>query len=185
MYDTFSSPNAQLQHNPSDQASVLLDFSRPPLINFAAQPSAPTPNNSNWIVSAETESWSTSLSTRLTDFFSERKTSVDWLHQPATYDVLLLLMGLPLSLWGSYRLGNLFVAGRNLPAVINTAIYIYSFFVTANIFRALFSYSRWIFPKIEVESPKATALRHRFIWSAIVLGVLGSAVWDGIKYLAN
>ncbi|MCI0557731.1 MAG: hypothetical protein MN733_04495, partial [Nitrososphaera sp.] len=185
LYDTSFSPNAQLQYRPSDRASVLLDFSRPPLINFAAQPSAPTPNNSNWLVSAETESWSTSLSTRLSDFFSERKTLVDWLHRSATYDLLLLVAGFPFSLWGAYRLGNLIIAGKSLSSVLNTAVYVYAFFVSANVFRALFSYSRWVFPKIELESPKSPALRHRALWYALVIGVLVSALLDAIKSLTG
>lgn len=185
LYDTSFSPNAQLQYRPSDRASVLLDFSRPPLINFAAQPSAPTPNNSNWLVSAETESWSTSLSTRLSDFFSERKTLVDWLHRPATYDLLLLVAGFPLSLWGAYRVGDLIIVGKSLPFVLNTAVYVYAFFVSANVFRALFSYSRWVFPKIELESSKSPALRHRALWYTLVIGVLVSALWDAIKYLTG
>jgi hypothetical protein len=74
LYDTSFSPNAQLNHTPTDRVSVLLDFSRPPLFNLGAFASAPTPNESNWFVSAGTESWFTSLCSRLQEFFSQRST---------------------------------------------------------------------------------------------------------------
>lgn len=185
LFDTAVSPKAQLNHNPPDQASVLLDFSRPPLINFANTPSEPTPNNSNWTVSGETESWSTSLSSRLAEFFSERATPTDWLHRTATYDLLLLLGGLPLSLWGAFRLGSTITGNRNIPTALTIGIYVYAFFLCANVFRALFSYSRWVFPKLELESPKSSVLKHRLFWSAVVLAVLGSAAWDAIKLAAG
>src|SRR5262249_55417799 len=70
LYDTSFSPNTQLQHTPTDRVSVFLDFSRPPLLNLGSFASAPTPNESNWLVSAATESWFTSLCTRLQEFFT-------------------------------------------------------------------------------------------------------------------
>jgi hypothetical protein len=53
---------------------TALDFSKPPLIDFTGQPSAPTLNNSNFFMSAETEAWSTSLRSRLSEFFAKRST---------------------------------------------------------------------------------------------------------------
>jgi hypothetical protein len=118
-YDTNFGPTAILKYTPSDRANVFLDFSQPRPVDMAAQPSAPTPNNSNFLVTAETESWSTSLTTRIRDFFAEKATHVGWLHASATYDALLMILGVPLALWGGYRLAELFIAGKNwLPPVI-------------------------------------------------------------------
>lgn len=182
-YDTGFTPNAVLKYTPLDRASVLLDFSRPALIDISASPSNPTPNNSNWFITAETESWSTSLGSRLGEFFRERATKLNWMHGPAVYDSLLLVLGLPLSIWAAYRLGHLVSARLRPPTVINTAVYLYAFFFALNVFRGLFSYAKWIFPKVELQSENSGAATHRFLWSAIVLGVLGSAVWDAIKSL--
>jgi hypothetical protein len=94
LYDTSTGPNSQLKHMPADRASVFLDFSRPQLSSFIVQPGEPTRNSSNWFVTGETEPWSISLSTRLTDFFANKATRIDWLHRSATYEVLLLTIGL-------------------------------------------------------------------------------------------
>jgi hypothetical protein len=112
-YDTSFGPTAILKYTPLDRASVLLDFSQPLPVDMAAQPSAPTPNNSNFLVTAETESWSTSLTTRIRDFFTEKATRVDWLHASATYNALQMILGVPLALWGGYRLAEVFTAGKN------------------------------------------------------------------------
>jgi len=89
-YDTAFSPKAQLNFTPNDRASAFLDFSRPTIFG-SGLPSEPTPNNSNWFVTAQTEGWSTSLSARLEHFFAERKTPVEWLHRSNTYDGLLIV----------------------------------------------------------------------------------------------
>jgi len=184
-YDTAFSPKTQLNFTPNNRASVFLDFSRPPWLNFGDAPSAPTPNNSNWFITADTEAWSTSLSARLVTFFDERKTSVNWLHASGVYDVLLLVAGIPLSLWGAYRLGHPVVAKAHLPLAFETALYIYLFMLSLNTCRALFSYGRWVFPKIELESDRSSAGRHRLIWLTIILGITGSALWDGLKALVG
>jgi len=183
LFDTSFSPNAILKYTPADRATVFLDFSRPRLLDFNGQPSAPTPNNSNWFVTGATESWATSLSKRLEDFFKERGTALNWLHGPATYDGLLMLVGFPVSLWGAYRLGSLLPLPKGISSSLSAAIYIYLFFVFLNVFRALFSYARWVFPKVDLDLNKSSASRHRVTLSVIVLGVIATAVWDGIKIM--
>jgi hypothetical protein len=165
-------------------AAVLLDFSTPPLLDWVALPSAPTPNNSIYTVSAQNEAWGTSLNARLAEFFSQRKTRWNWLHQQGTYDALLFVFGLPLALWGAARVGKFLFEGRDLASIISTAGYVYLFFLATNLFRLIFSYSRWVFPKIElvsVGSPSATT--HRALLLAVLIGVAGSAVWDAVKAL--
>lgn len=183
-YDTGFSPNALLKFMPVDRASVFLDFARPPILS-SGLPSEPTPNSSHWFVTAETEAWSTSLSTRLEQFFAERRRRIDWLHRSSTYDGLLIVMGVPLALWGAYRLGYPIQSRVHLPSAVETGLYVYTFFFSLSVFRWMFSYARWVFPKIELESEKSSAGRHRFVWSAIIIGIVGSALWDGIKALAS
>ncbi len=183
-YDTAFSPKAQLNFTPNDRAAVFLDFSRPQIFDRGL-PSEPTPNNSNWFVTAQTESWSTSLSARLEQFFADRKTSVEWLHRSNTYDGLVLVMGFPLALWGAYRMGHPISIRTHLPSSIETGLYVYAFFLSLSIFRWMFSYARWVFPKIELDSEKSTVGRHRAVWAALCLGVLAAALWDTIKALAG
>jgi hypothetical protein len=180
-YDTSFSPTAILKYTPSDRATVLLDFSQPKPLSMAVQPSAPTPNNSNFFVTAEMESWSTSLTTRLREFFTERGTSINWLHAPATYDALLFPLGLPFALWEGYHLGSLIV-NSNWPSPLIFALYVYTFLFFLNIFRCVFMYARWIYPKIELAGGTSSAQNtHKAILTIILLGILASAIWDGIK----
>ena len=179
--DTSFAPKARINFTPPDIGYVHLDFSRPPLLNFASFPTVPTPNASNWSVNAQNEAWSIALSTRLQEFFAEKSTKVNWLHGPATYDTLITFVGWPFALWGSLKLGNLINANHNVPSAIRTAVYVFAFLLSLNIFRALLSYSRWVFPKIELESTTSRQGLHRFIWATLTLGVAGSAIWDGLK----
>jgi hypothetical protein len=122
------------------------------------QPSVSTPNNSNWFVTGETESWTTSLSARLGEFFAERATQVDWVHRVSTYDWLLSFVGFPLAFWGASRLGNLAAAflshasARNLPPVVKHRNLCLRVLSLANCLSEFFSYARWVFPKIELQS---------------------------------
>lgn len=150
--DTSFAPKAKINFTPTDVGFVHLDFSRPPLLNFGVVPTAPTPNASSWRVSAQTEAWAVALSTRFEEFFAEKATRTNWLHGAATYDALVTLIGWPLGLWGSLRLGNFITMNHTFPSAINTAIYVFTFLLSINVFRALFSYSRWVFPKIELKT---------------------------------
>ncbi len=182
-YDTVFSPKAQLNITPNNRVVLFLDFSRPTVFG-GRLPAEPTPNNSNWVVNAESEAWSTSLNARLEGFFKERRTNVDWLHRSNTYDALLLVIGVPLTLWATSRIGNAIAFRLHVTSAVQTALYIYLFFLFLNAFRWMFSYGRWIYPKIELESRNSAPSRHRTVWSVLVLGILVAAIWDAIKALA-
>jgi hypothetical protein len=103
-----------------------------------------------------------------------------WLHRGGAYDALLFLIGIPLGIWVVIHLTPT-VATRNFPTIISYSIYVYAFLATLGLFRMFFSYSRWVFPKIELETLRNAALRQRVIWGAIILAVLGAAIWDALK----
>jgi hypothetical protein len=53
-----------------------------------------------------------------------------------------------------------------------------------NIFRMIFNYARWIFPKMElVTSLKKGATVHRVILGAILLAILCSYIYDLLKLI--
>jgi hypothetical protein len=64
-----------------------------------------------------------------------------------------------------------------------TRTYVYIFIAALFLFRGLFDYSRWVFPKIEIQTDASPPLRHRAIWLAIMAAVFGGAIWDTIKAL--
>ena len=117
-------------------------------------------NESNFAISADDESWFSATKARLSQFFSERRTSTDWLHRAAVYDILLVFTGLPMAIWLAYRVVGGITDGRSPPIIISI-LYVYVFFAAIQLFRILFSYSRWVFPKVELDTESGSPLRHR------------------------
>jgi hypothetical protein len=183
-YTTLAGPNAvgitrDFLHN---RATLLLDFSRPTVLDFSKLPTHATENTSNLQIVAASEPWFTTLNTRLTQLLIERRTGFNWLHQQGVYDLLLLTVGLPFALWIDRRFSPS-IDKLQLPTVLSSGVYVYLFFAGLFIFRGVFTYSRWVFPKIEIHSDASPPLRHRAVWLAIMVAVFGGAIWDAIKAL--
>ena len=168
------------------RTTLLLDFSRPTALDFGKLPTLATDNASNFAIFSASESWFTALHKRLTDLFNQRRTRFDWLHKQGIYDLFLLLVGLPFSLAIDYVVSGP-IDKLQLHDVLTTALYVYFFIAGLYIFRGLFTYSRWVFPKIEIESPSSPPLRHRGVWFVIIAGIPGAvfraAIWEAIKAL--
>jgi hypothetical protein len=184
-YTTIAGPGALgiARESLPNRVTLILDFSRPTILDFSKLPTNATENASNFQIVAASEPWFTTLNTRLTQLFDERRTPFDWLHQPGIYDLLLFIVGLPFSLWIDYRCSPV-IDKLNLSVVISTGLYVYLFFAGLFIFRAAFTYSRWVFPKVEIQSEASPPLRHRAVWLAIMIAVFGAAIWDAIKALS-
>jgi hypothetical protein len=181
-YTTVAGPNAVgiVRDYLENRASLLLDFSRPTVLDFSKIPTHATGNTSNFQIVSSSEPWFTTLNTRLTQLFDERRTGFNWLHQQGAYDLLLLIIGLPFALWIDYRFSPS-IDLLKLPVVLASGLYVYLFFAGLFIFRGIFTYSRWVFPKIEMHFEASPPLRHRAVWLAIVTAVFGGAIWDAIK----
>jgi len=184
LISTRTVPQAVLNLVPLCNILVFLDFTRPPLFDFGRLPTLPTPNESNFELSADDESWFAATKARLSQFFSDRRTSTNWIHRAAIYDLLLIFVGVPIAIWADFRLVGLIDSRRVAPFIIS-ALYVYVFFVIIVLFRLLFSYSRWVFPKVELDTELASPARHRGIWGAVVLALLGSLIYDILKALAG
>jgi hypothetical protein len=161
---------------PQSKATVLLDFSRRSLIDFTTVPTSPTKNASNFSVSSNSEVWFAALNSRLIKFFGDRKTSYNWLHQQGIYDLLLFVIIIPLALWIDHRLGS-FEVLRNAPSIVASAIYVYAFFFVLYVYRMFFSYSRGVFPKVEIQSDCSSPFQHRTVWGTIVIGIIAAVLW--------
>ena len=98
---------------------LLLDFSRPTILDFSKLPTYATENTSNFEIFAASEPWFTTLNTRLTQFFNERRTGFNWLHQQGIYDLFLLTLG-------DYRL-SVHIETLTMPTVFKSGIYVYIF----------------------------------------------------------
>ena len=151
-YSTQSVPKAVLKHLPEDRITVLLDFSQPPILDFSRLPTFPTPNESNFEIAANSESWFSATKVKLAEFFSERRTGYDWIHRAGTYDILLFVVGLPLAVWASVKVGAVLPSTASMNILPRALIYSYVFLAALFLYRAFFSYSRWVFPKVEIET---------------------------------
>jgi hypothetical protein len=187
-FTTIAGPSAigLVEQQQSNRATLLLDFSRPTVFDFSKFPTFATENASQLYIWSSSEQWFTTLEKRISDLFNDRRTRFDWLHRPGIYDVLLLVVGLPFSFAIDY-LTSPFITKLNLSNVLTSALYIYFFIAGLYIFRGLFTYSRWVFPKTEIESQYSPPMRHRGLWAAIALGipgaVFGGAIIEAIKAL--
>jgi len=167
---------------PISRIVVLLDFTRPPLLDFSRLPNLPTPNESNFEVASDSEDTFAGARARLLDFFETRKAKVNWLHGGAIYDIALFVLGFPFALWVVYRASGLLDAAGNLPNILVSAVFVYIFFLSLNLFRMFYLYSRWVFPKVELSDERSSPLRHRGVWAVITLGVCSAAIWDVVKF---
>ena len=118
---TISVPKAVIGFTPLCNVSVLLDFSRSPIIDFSSIPNSPTKNGSNIVINADNESWFTSTRANLIQFIAGRKTGFDWLHGAGIYDILLIFFGIPAAIYFSHRVGGYF-EGYGMHQIINVAI---------------------------------------------------------------
>ena len=183
-YSTQSVPNAVLNHIPQDRIVIFLDFSQPPILNFSQMPTFSTPNESNFEITANGESWFSATKLKLTEFFDARQTQCGWLHRAGTYDILLFVVGLPLAVWASIKIGVEFPRLNGVDILPRTLVYSYVFLAVLFLFRAFFSYSRWVFPKVEIEADvRTTPLQHRGIWGAILLAIIGPALYELVRSL--
>ncbi|MGO9543206.1 MAG: hypothetical protein ACLPPF_00195 [Rhodomicrobium sp.] len=181
-YSTKTGPQVFIKFDPQDSLQVFLDFSAPPLLNFHQLPTLATPNGSTVTITATNEQWFSASKQRLTEFFEERRTGYDWLHAPAIYDLLLSIIGLPIAVWASIRIGLSFQYIDKLSPIPRGLFYAYIFYFSLVLFRIIFSYARWAFPKIEMSSNmNSSQLLHRTALGAIVLGIVGSFAYDIIK----
>jgi hypothetical protein len=181
-YTNIAGPNA-LGIALQNRVTVLLDFAQPAIFDFTKLPTHATENASNFQIAAVSEEWFTTLNTRLTQLFDERRTRVDWLHRTGVYDIFLLLIGLPITLWADYR-STWIIDRLKLSNILAAGVYVYVFFAILFLFRGLFHYSRWAFPKIEMDTGQSRPQRHRVVLLGIIIAVLGAAIWDAIKALS-
>jgi hypothetical protein len=168
---------------PSSSIVVFLDFTRPALFDFSRFPTLPTPNESNFEVASNNDALFAAARARLVDFFIERRTRVNWLHRGSTYDILLFILGIPIAIWADYRVSGVFYTAPKVSNIITSAIYIYVFLLSVNLFRMFFMYSRWVFPKVELETETSSPFRHRGVWTGITIAALGAIIWDAVKLI--
>lgn len=174
------SPLKNKSYYVANRCEMYLDFSRPGVLDLTLLPSQATPNGSRVEVNGLDATWVNGVFHEVITFVRERSSMAPWLHKHSVYDVLLWLLGFPLSFWACYRASNL-VDRVFANGFVRAAIYLYVFMAALFGFRVLFHYARWIWPRVEYRSRNSRTLPHKFLWTSITLGVLGNLASDLLK----
>ncbi len=158
---------------------LTLDFSKPPLVDASMPVSAPTPNMSVLSVEGDREAWVAAIADAVNSIVSVRKTRRGWLHRGSIYDAGVLLVGLPFALYVCWKASS-WIQGNlgSITLFLASAAYVYIFFLVLNLYRVLFGYTKWAFPKIELIDNRDRASAHRAVWAGIVLALVGNILWE-------
>jgi Zn-finger nucleic acid-binding protein len=179
-FDTSNPLRNQHNYTPRNKCVLFLDFTRPEVFNFSLMPSQETPNNSNFGVQGHDATWVHGVYHELESYITDHPSTSWILHRHTTYDLLVWTLGFPLGFWGCFRLSPL-VSKATDSSFLGAALYVYIFLACLLVLRILFHYARWIWPLVEFRGPRNKSIKHKVIWSALALSLIGSAVYDLIK----
>lgn len=159
--------------NPRNGVRINLDFSSAKVLDWQSNVSGPTPNLSEVTIQGVDDDWRTAMHSFLQKLFRARANYRGFLHAAFTYDIYLWLVFMPIYFYGMVVLGNLidhFLV--TISTALKVAIYVYSFFVFANLYRALLGYIRWTFQSIELKGVRSTQYKHRRFWGFLATAII-------------
>lgn len=179
--DTFIPFRNRTNLAPFNGMRIDLDFSSSKILDWHSNLSGPTPNASEVVVQGHDDGWRAATLAYMQKLFRSRKNHRAFLHAPFTYDVYLWLLFAPIFfcslILSEYRID---VAMSGISTFLRAAIYVYTFFVFANLYRILLGYVRWTFQSVELTGVQSTQQKHRRFWafliSAIILPIILSTV---------
>lgn len=170
--------------NVSNAITLFLDFSKPEVFNFSMIPSHETPNASNINVRGYNITWANGVFNEFTTLIANHPSSFSWLHRHTVYDIIVWICGLPFSFYISYKasamINNIY---GTFSTFVQNAAYVYIFFASLVGLRILFHYARWIWPLIEYKGKNNRSLKHRLVWTGILMGLISSLIYDLVKLL--
>lgn len=165
-----------------DRFDLLLDFTKPPLMDWSNLLSAPTPNGSHVSVDSSRSMFKNTIITDVIETLRSRKKLYSAFHQAFIYDAFLYLAAVPYGFYITSKISNSnFIQSK--PIEWRVPFYFYTFLVIAFAYRFLFSYFKWAFPVNTFKSNDDPSSKHRAFFGLIVLTLLGSALYDAIKWL--
>ena len=165
--------------SPRNRFELLLDFTKPEFFNLSLSPSISTPNASHILVTGLNSDWVNGVYRKVTDFIEQRRTHRRFFHRHSIYDLLLPCGCFPFAFSIAYKFSSLI--DNRFSGILQSAVYVYVFYLSLLSFRILFDYARWIFPIVEYKESKDTAQKHRIFLYALLLAVFGNFLYDVIK----
>lgn len=177
--------NNHFKYTPRNAFRLQFDFQKNQVFDLVTMPSEQTANTSMLTIQAGKESWASAVEKTVMDSLDDKKNGRDWLHARNIYDVFIFTVFFPLSFVVLYK-----IESSNLLAVLNSskaltlAAYLYAFFLFLVLFRMIFNYARWIFPKFELAiNSRRGSVRHRYVLGAIVVAISLALCTDWVKVL--
>ncbi len=183
--DSQSTLNHVHKYYPHNYFVVLLDFSKPKILDFSLLPSVGTPNGSNLEVSGYDATWVNGVFSELKSYITSKSSTLSIVHRHSIYDVLLWTLGFPLSFWLCNQLSNSITELTLESTLFENALYLYIFIATLLLFRLLFHYLRWMCPLVEFRTSGNKMLAHRVVFSVLSIGWFGQFAYDIAKWFIN
>ena len=183
-FDTSTTLRFRYNYFPRNKMILFLDFGKPEVLNFTILPSQETQNESNFEIIGRDATWVNGVFQEFLSFVEERPSTIPWLHRHSIYDIMVWILGFPLSFWIcnklSFKIEGVF---GSYSVFLKGALYFYVFIIALNILRIGFHYARWIWPLIEYKSEKSKSLKHKTILSLLASGLGIPVIYDIIKWL--
>ena len=166
---------------PQNRIEVVLDFSKPALLDPNLLVSSPTPNNTSVTVNAEDMTYFRAVRQVVNEKLLSKRTLYSFIHRGFVYDFGMWLLVLPASLViATYYMDLLLPVGGEF-SMYRWAFFIYAIGMMLFFYRFLISYTKWAFPVTLLKENKDTAWRHR----VTIVGIFGvvlyqvfDVVWD-------
>jgi hypothetical protein len=176
-YDSCFLFRGKFNNYPQNNFLVGLDFTRTSILDLSNTATTLGPNQSNVAVSGGNITWVNAVTEEMRTFFQERSTARGWLYSRFTYDLLLMVIGIPVSFNVVYHFDKILRPILKLPEALFVALYVYLVLVALLGFRFLFNYAKWVLPKIEGPAGRHGSPRlHKTILAALAVTLLGRLV---------
>ena len=182
-FNTENTFRGNMNYSPRNAITVLLDFTRPAVLDFTPTPSAATQNNSRIDVRGLDAIWVNGVYNEVDGFLSRYPSKQKWLHQYSVYDLLLWVVGLPFGFWLCWKLQPFVSSRMAIHPFVQSMAFVYAFLFSLIGLRAWFNYARWIWPLVECNTGENRAGSHRLFWGALSVSIFGTFLYDVVKRL--
>jgi hypothetical protein len=156
---------------------LFIDFGKPKVLDFTFLPSEATPNNSAICVEGYDNTWVNGVYSEIDHFLKKRSSKFSRIHKNSFYDLIVWVIGIPFGFWICNKIDFNINDGFN-SSFLKNALFVYVFMFSLTIFRVLFHYFRWLYPKVQYKSSTDLSLAHQSFFYIITMGIIGTFLYD-------
>jgi len=169
---------------PRNRANIIIDFTKPPLIDTTNPSEAPIQNGSSFYAFGESRSFVSGVYIAIEQTLERYKTWRGLLYKHHMYDILLIVLGFPFAIFLATLFDSFLTsqAPDTLSHPLIIAVDVYVFLVAVYIFRISFGIVRWLYPYMEEErNPNPAYVRFRLLVTAFIGVVFAAVIAVGIE----